>query len=61
VSVPRQQAPPATVPLHRDPVCGTYVSAEISFPLEQPGQILHFCSSECRAKYEQSSRRAASA
>jgi YHS domain-containing protein len=51
----------SAIPLHRDPWCGTYVSPEISFPLEQAGQVLHFCSSECRARYERSSQRAASA
>jgi YHS domain-containing protein len=49
------------VPLERDPVCGTYVSPEISFTTEQSGQILHFCSAECRERYIKSSRRAASA
>ena len=58
---PRPGAPPRAIPLHRDPECGTYVSPEISFPLEQPGQVLHFCSAECRARYQRSSQRAASA
>jgi len=56
--------PPVTrsaIALHRDPWCGTYVSPEISFPLEQAGQVLHFCSAECRARYRASSQRAASA
>jgi YHS domain-containing protein len=51
----------SAIPLHRDPWCGTYVSPEISFPLEQAGQVLHFCSTECRARYQRSSQRAASA
>lgn len=49
------------VALQRDPFCGTYVSPEISFPLEQSGQVLHFCSAECRAQYQSRSKRAASA
>jgi YHS domain-containing protein len=49
------------VALQRDPYCGTYVSPEISFPLEQSGQVLHFCSAECRARYQSSAKRAASA
>jgi len=61
VSVPRQDASRPAIPLHRDPWCGTYVSPEISFPLEQAGQVLHFCSAECRTRYQQSSQRAASA
>jgi len=51
----------SAIPLHRDPQCGTYVSPEVSFPLEQAGQMLHFCSAECRARYQNSNRRAASA
>jgi YHS domain-containing protein len=58
---PRLGAPPQAIPLYRDPECGTYVSPEISFPLEQPGQVLHFCSEECRTRYQRSSQRAASA
>jgi len=60
-AAPPRQAPRSAVPLHRDPWCGTYVSSEISFPLEQAGQVLHFCSAECRARYQRSSQSAASA
>ncbi|HET6143762.1 MAG TPA: hypothetical protein VFE02_09640 [Candidatus Acidoferrales bacterium] len=49
------------VALQRDPYCGTYVSPEISFPLEQSGQLLHFCSAECRTRYQSNAQRAASA
>jgi len=52
--------PPAPKPLYRDPWCGTYVSAEISHTLEQAGEVLHFCSAECRDRYRASVRRAAS-
>jgi len=58
-STPRE--PPSAIPLQRDPWCGTYVSPEISFPLEQAGQVLHFCSNECRVRYQGSAKRAASA
>ena|ERR1700722_10524553 len=63
VPPPIDDASRPAVSLHRDPWCGTYVSPEISFPLEQPGQVLHFCSSDCRTRYTQSasSQRAASA
>jgi YHS domain-containing protein len=37
--------------LHRDPVCGTHVSEEISFPLREGGTTLHFCSAKCRDRY----------
>ena len=59
--MPHPQETCSAIALHRDPWCGTYVSSEISFPLEQAGQVLHFCSAECRARYQGSSRRAASA
>src|ERR1700682_1931741 len=49
----------SAISLHRDPWCGTHVSPEISFPLEQAGQVVHFCSGECRTWYQQSSQRAA--
>jgi len=51
----------SAISLLRDPWCGTHVSPEISFPLEQAGQVVHFCSAECRTRYQQSSQRAASA
>ena len=60
-SVPHPKQARSAIPLHRDPWCGTYVSSEISFPLEQAGQVLHFCSAECRARHQRSSQRAASA
>ena len=61
VSVPHAKETRSAIALHRDPWCGTYVSPEISFPLEQAGQMLHFCSAECRARYQRTSKRAASA
>jgi len=48
------------IALQRDPLCGTHVSPEVSFPLEQEGQTLHFCSAECRARYAKQTRRSAS-
>jgi len=61
VSARRPEEPVSAIPLHRDPWCGTYVSPEVSFPLEQAGQVLHFCSADCRARYRGTSQRAASA
>ena len=49
---------PAAIRLHRDPVCGTYVSAEISVKLEKSGHITYFCSAECRERYTQRVARA---
>jgi len=46
-------APPVTVSgeLKKDPVCGTYVSTATSVTRTVHGQVLHFCSKECRDKY----------
>lgn len=38
--------------LKRDPVCGTYVSTATSVKLAGAGEVVHFCSEECRAKYK---------
>jgi YHS domain-containing protein len=53
-----RQAPPASQPnvvvggeLKKDPVCGTYVSTGASVTRTVNGQVLHFCSKECRDKY----------
>jgi YHS domain-containing protein len=51
----------AAIRLYRDPVCGTYVSPEISFKLEKSGHITHFCSAECRDRYARPTARAAGA
>jgi len=51
----------AAIRLHRDPVCGTYVSPEISFKLEKSGHITHFCSAGCRDRYARPAARAARA
>ena len=59
--VPQPHETLTPVALQRDPYCGTYVSPEISFPLEQSGQVLHFCSAECRARFQANAKRAASA
>ena len=48
--------------LVKDPVCGMHMAEELALPLQTNGEVLHFCSPECRAKYESSMvRRAASA
>jgi YHS domain-containing protein len=36
----------------RDPVCGTFVSTDLSNRLDRGGETLHFCSRECRERYE---------
>ncbi len=37
--------------LKKDPVCGTYVSAATAITRTVKGQVLHFCSTECRDRY----------
>jgi uncharacterized protein len=45
--------PPTTGggPLKRDPVCGTYIPADASVRKSVNGEVLYFCSPECRDKY----------
>src|SRR5262245_41162560 len=38
--------------LVKDPVCGMYMAKELALPLSANGEVVHFCSQECRAKYE---------
>jgi YHS domain-containing protein len=48
--------------LVKDPICGMHMAEELALPLQANGEVLHFCSEQCRAKYESSMvRRAASA
>jgi YHS domain-containing protein len=37
--------------LVRDPICGMHVAEGLSLSLQQGGQVVHFCSAECRDKY----------
>jgi YHS domain-containing protein len=55
----RPVAEKTEVTLRRDPVCGMFVSPEISFTLEQAGQVHHFCSAECRERFKSQQPRAA--
>ncbi|MBZ5515834.1 MAG: YHS domain-containing protein [Acidobacteriia bacterium] len=36
----------------RDPVCGMFVSTELSHRLRQGGETLHFCSRECLERFQ---------
>jgi YHS domain-containing protein len=48
--------------LVKDPVCGMHMAEELALPLKTNGEVLFFCSEQCRAKFEGSmARRAASA
>lgn len=44
----------------RDPVCGMFVSTEVSHRLTQGTQTLHFCSRECLERYQKEAAHAAS-
>ena len=39
----------------RDPVCGMFVSTEVSYRLTEQAETLHFCSRECRERYRKES------
>jgi YHS domain-containing protein len=46
------QPPPQNVEvLKKDPCCGTYVSPSASVTRVIHGEVVHFCSKECAAKY----------
>lgn len=55
--VPGQQQPPPPTPggpiaeLKKDPVCGAYVSTSTSISRSIKGQVIYFCSPECRDKF----------
>jgi YHS domain-containing protein len=50
----RPQAPsaPAGGELKKDPVCGTFVSTATSVKKSVGPSVLHFCSVECRDKFQ---------
>ena len=39
----------------RDPVCGMFVSTELSHRLVRGSETLHFCSQECLERYQKES------
>lgn len=41
----------------RDPVCGMFVSTELSHRLNEGGETLHFCSEECLERYQKAEAR----
>lgn len=47
---PQRSSSPPTM-LRQDPVCGTYVAIDSSLKTIKNGQVIHFCSPECRDKY----------
>ncbi len=48
----RREIPPARQGIvKRDPACGTYVDVEVSVQARADGEVLHFCSAQCRDAY----------
>jgi YHS domain-containing protein len=45
--------------LVRDPVCGMYLAETLAIPYREGGELVHFCSAECRTKYAAGSLRRA--
>lgn len=45
--------------LVRDPVCGVYVAEVLAIPMREGGELVHFCSTECRDKYAANMQRVA--
>jgi YHS domain-containing protein len=41
----------ATRHLVRDPVCGMHLAETLAIPYRHSGQLVHFCSVDCRDKY----------
>lgn len=37
--------------LVRDPVCGMHVAEGLALSIKQGGEMVHFCSAECRDKF----------
>jgi hypothetical protein len=37
--------------LVRDPVCGAHVAEVMAIPLREGGELVHFCSIQCRDEY----------
>jgi|SRR5271167_1392897 YHS domain-containing protein len=37
--------------LVRDPECGMHLTESLALPLRQGGELLHFCSAECRDRF----------
>ena len=48
-----RQSPPVQAggELKKDPVCGTYVSPAVAVTSAVNGQLVYFCSQECRDKF----------
>ena len=54
----RRKADPAKGRTARDPVCGMFVSTEVSHQLVRGNETLHFCSQACLEQYEKKTAKA---
>jgi YHS domain-containing protein len=50
-SQPNPPGPKTGSELHKDPVCGTYVSEATGFRRQASGQIYYYCSEDCKNKH----------
>ena len=57
-------APPSAGPhrgeMARDPVCGMFVSTELSQQLRRGAETLHFCSRDCLEKFQKDAKHVSS-
>jgi YHS domain-containing protein len=51
VAGPRPNVPDRTVPMVRDPICGTFVVPGRAVQISERGGEVYFCSTTCRDKY----------
>jgi YHS domain-containing protein len=54
----RRKAEPTKGRTARDPVCGMFVSTEVSYRLKRGEETLHFCSQDCLERYEKKTAKA---
>lgn len=66
--IPRQDASANTVNvpgdsrrLVHDPVCGMHLAEVLAIPVRENGELLYFCSTECRDKFLGEQKKAAAA
>ena len=51
-NVPRAPREQLGGELKKDPVCGTFVAVSSSIKTTVKGEVVHFCSTACRDKYQ---------
>lgn len=66
--IPRREAPVDRVDipgtsrrLVHDPVCGMHLAEVLAIPLRENGELIYFCSTECRDKYLGAEKKSAAA